>query len=139
MRRQIVAACLLQYIFVGEAGWEERRRSKRNHLSLHLRLSSLRSARTVLLGAFLLPAAYSRGLPVVQPRRRHYDSASTRTVDISIIFKCIKARDQSRSRMKKEGRKNERERENQRERKRTKKRKKKKKRVERVGSERTSG
>lgn len=93
MRRQIVAACLLQYIFVGEDGSEERGGRRTTSFHFQPELCSRR-------GRSFLPAA-SRGAT-----GRMAEAAAIRfrvheSVDISIIFKCIKARDRSRWRMKK--------------------------------------
>lgn len=100
MRRQIVAACLLQYIFVEEDGFGEEREGGRT-TSFHFQ-SELRAARTALLGAPSSPRLLAGGLPVGDGR----GSGNTiprvhESVDISIIFKCIKARGRSRWRMKK--------------------------------------
>lgn len=73
MRRQIVAACLLQYIFVGEDGSEER--GGRRTTSFQ---SELCSARTFLLGAPSFSRDYrsdGRGSGNTIPRpqeRRHF-------------------------------------------------------------------
>lgn len=89
MRRQIVAACLLQYIFVGEDGSEERGGKEDHPLPFPVRTPigadgpSRRS---------FFPAGTSRGTT-----GRMAEAAAIRfriheNVDISIIFKCIKAR-----------------------------------------------
>jgi len=91
MRRQIVAACLLQYIFVGEDDSEER--GGRGITSFHFQ--SVRRGRSFSILSAASRGTTSRMAEAAAIRFRIHES------DISIIFKCIKARDRSRWRMKK--------------------------------------